>query len=304
MTYLKRIGVILIIAGTALLVASCQMGDSFFMSEERRQKLETSYDSLQSNYQMLMNRYEASLDELPEELKSMYARMQSMHEHMDANHRQMMAGKMGRHMDGRNMMSEGMGMHMQGHMTGEWYRQMMSMHERMAAVHEQQDQKQMSEMNRRLSEGYDYMMSMLPDFNEQEDDTFTEEEDGDELDGQSLYLQNCASCHGNSAGGLGSAFPPLVDSEWIAEDKETPIRILLHGLEGRIEVQGQTYQGVMPSFKARLNAAEMAAILNYLRGQSWDDLPEITRDDVIRISASYSDRNRLWTASGLKDESE
>lgn len=304
MSSLIRNGYLLTILGLSLFIVSCGKSDSHYMSEKQRQKMGTLYDSLQNNYKMLMDNYESSPDQMSPDLKSMYAQMQNMHQEMDVNHRQMMAGKMGRHMKGREMMSEGMGMQMQGHMTREWYQQMMSMHERMAALHEQQGQKQMGKMNRRLSERYNEMNQMIPDQDEQTEDIFNEEGDPSLLNGESLYSQNCASCHGSDAGGLGRAFPPLVHSEWVTEDKETPIRILLHGLEGDIVVQGQRYQGVMPSFKARMSAAEMAAILNYVRNQSRDDLPDITQDDVIRVSKSYSDRNRPWTASELQDESE
>ncbi len=79
-----------------------------------------------------------------------------------------------------------------------------------------------------------------------------------------------------------------------------PVRILLNGLTGEIEVGGQTYQGVMPSFKARLSAAEIAAILNYLRSQSDGDLPDITQEEVVRIGKQYRDRTRAWQASELR----
>lgn len=56
----------------------------------------------------------------------------------------------------------------------------------------------------------------------------------------------------------------------------------------------------MPPFKARLSAAEIAAILNYLRSRSEGELPEITQNDVIRVVETYSKRTRLWSASELQ----
>lgn len=291
-----------LLAGTLLILGSCRMDPPHSMSEEQRKQLEATYDSLQSTYSSMMDRYETSPGSVPADLKSMYAQMQQMHEEMSVNHRQMMSMHMGRRMQGDNMMAEGMGMHMQGHMTGEWYRQMVSMHDRMAALHEQRGQEKMSEMNRRLSEEYNKMMRMIPGLDEPAEVPFNEEGDPALLNGERLYSRNCASCHGSDGSGTAGVFPPLVNSEWVTGDKSVPIRILMNGLTGRIEVDGNNYNGSMPSFRARLSAAEMAAILNHLRSLSEGDQPEITQEDVIQVGKRYSDRTRPWTPSDLRDE--
>jgi len=283
-----------------LILSSCQMGRSDYMSEEQREQLQVAYDSLESNYKMLLANYEGQTDTLPSDLQSLYSQMQRMHSDMDVSHRQMMAGNMGRHMEGNKMMRQGMSMHMQGHMTGEWYSQMMGMHEQMARMHQQMGQQNTARMNRRLSDEYGNMRKMIPDLDEPSEIPFNEEGDPALLNGENLFSQNCASCHGSDAEGIGNGFPPLVDSEWLTGDKSTPIRILLHGLQGEIEVQGQTYQGIMPSFKARLSAAEIASILNYLRAQNQGEYPAITQDDVIQVSKKYGERTRPWTASELQ----
>ena len=289
----------LIIIGLLVFLSSCHMGRSDYMSEEQRNELEAAYDSLQSNYEALLTSYETESDTLPAELKSLYSQMQNMHSKMDANHRQMMSMHMDRHMQGDKMMAEGMGMHMQNNMTGEWYNQMMSMHDRMANMHQEMGQQSMAEMNKRLSEGYAKMRHMTPSTDETSEVPFNEEGDPSLLNGESLFAQNCASCHGNNAEGVGNVFPPLVDSEWVTGNKSVPIRILLHGLSGKIEVNGLSYQGSMPSFKARLSAAEMAAILNYLRDESEGDHSNISQEDIIRISNTYSDRTTSWNAEEL-----
>ena len=298
--YKLNIGCSLVIISLLVFLTSCQMGRSDYMSEEQRKELESAYDSLQSTYKTMMAEYKATTDTLPANVQSLYTQMQNMHREMDANHRQMMARNMGRHMDGNKMMGQGMGKHMQGHMTGEWYSQMIGMHQQMARMHQQMGQQKMAQMNQQLSEAYGNMRKMIPGLDEATEVPFNEEGDPALLNGQNLYAQNCASCHGSNGEGISGAFPPLVNSEWVTEDKSIPIRILLHGLQGEIDVQGQTYQGVMPSFKARLSAAKIVAILNYLRSQSQDDLPEITQDDVIRIGKTYSEQTQPWTASELQ----
>ncbi len=283
-------------------LASCQMGRSNYMSEEQREQLQVAYDSLQSNYKMLMTNYEGVTDTLPSDLKSLYSQMQKMHGNMDVNHRQMMAGSMGRHMEGGKMMERGMGMHMQGHMTGEWYDQMMGMYDQMARMHQRMGQQKMGQMNRRLSEEYGNMRKMVPGLGEPSEIPFNEEGDPALLNGENLYSQNCASCHGGNGEGVSGAFPPLVNSEWITGNKSIPIRILLHGLQGEIDVHGQTYQGIMPSFKARLSAAEMASILNFLRAKSEGEHATISQQDVISVEKSYRDRTSHWTSDELNQD--
>lgn len=299
MTTFKCLGYLLAVSSMLFVLTSCQMSRSNYMSEQQRKQLETAYDSLQSNYKTLQAEYKSSSDTLPAELQSLYGQVQQMHRQMNTNHRQMMDGNMGRHMQGNKMMSQGMGRHMQGHMTGEWYSQMMGIHQQMARMHRNRGQQSMSRMNRRLSEGYANMRKMIPGLDEPSEVPFNEEGDPSLLNGENLYSQNCASCHGSNAQGIGNAFPPLVDSEWVTADKSVPIRILLHGLQGEIEVRGQTYQGIMPSFKARLSGAEIAAILSYLRKQSSKDIPNITQQNVINVANTYSSRTRPWTAEAL-----
>ena len=48
----------------------------------------------------------------------------------------------------------------------------------------------------------------------------------------------CQTCHQADGKGLPGAFPPLAGSEWMTKDPETPIRIVLLGLSGEIEVAG------------------------------------------------------------------
>ena len=290
-----------------VLSASCQMERSDYMTGEQRRQIEIAYDSLQTAYKTMLAKYQASSDSVPANLHSLYTQMQQMHGRMETSYQQMMSGNMqvksNRMMGSKNgMMGNRMHMmrQMRSHQSGEWYQQMMSMHDRVAAMHNQQGEHQMAEMNQRLSEEYGDMMHMVPGLDEPKETLFNEDGDYTMLNGENLFTQNCASCHGTDGNGLGNAFPPLVNSEWITEEKSISIRILMNGLTGSIDVTGQSYSGTMPSFRARLSAAEMAATLNYLRIISDEELPEITQDEVIRIGQTFSDRTRPWTAGELR----
>lgn len=299
MTIMNRAVTGLLLTAILLVATSCQMGRSKYMSEEQQEQLETAYDSLQSAYKTLITTYKIRADSLPDELRLLYSQMQQMHRQMGLNHRQMMRMHMDRHMQGNKMMAKSMGMHMQSHMTGEWYSQMMGMHEQMGTMHETRGQQTMAKMNRRLSREYQNMMHMVPGLDDPSEVPFNEQGDPSLLNGKKLYTQNCASCHGNSGKGIGNAFPPLVDTNWITGDSSIPVRILLNGLRGEIMVNGERYRGRMPSFKARLSAAEMASILNYLRAESEDDLPRISQETIINIGKTYSNRIRPWQADEL-----
>ena len=48
--------------------------------------------------------------------------------------------------------------------------------------------------------------------------------------------------HGQGSAGV---YPPLAGSEWPVKEPSIPIRIVLHGLMGEIEVAGTKYNNVM-----------------------------------------------------------
>src|SRR4051812_29765080 len=62
-------------------------------------------------------------------------------------------------------------------------------------------------------------------------------------DGAKIYSVTCASCH--LANGLGTEgkVPPLAGSEWVTGDEGRLVRIVLHGLIGEVEVQGEMFSG-------------------------------------------------------------
>ena len=52
------------------------------------------------------------------------------------------------------------------------------------------------------------------------------------VDGALVYTGVCQTCHQANGGGVSGQYPPLVGSSWVTQDGETPIRIVLYGLEG------------------------------------------------------------------------
>lgn len=89
------------------------------------------------------------------------------------------------------------------------------------------------------------------------------------VDGKQVFTANCVACHQAGGTGVPGVFPPLAGSEWVQGDPRVLANILLHGVEGELQVQGTTYKGAMPAF-GRLGDADLAAVANYVRG-SWSN---------------------------------
>lgn len=298
MQYIKWMvtGVLLVFG----LVSCGFFDDNRYMSSSELKQLETAYTTMQTHYRSLISAYKAHSDTLSKEVQTLYQDMQKMHGQMDYNHQQMIARNRARNERGdKKMVSDRLRMHIQSHMTGEWYHQMKSVHQQLARMHRNKKQGSMAELNNKLAADYKAMLEFIPGLEETPKVPFNPQGNPSILNGKRLYIQNCASCHGREGKGVGNSFPPLVNSEWLTGDKSVPVRILLNGLTGPINVKGQKYSGYMPSFRARLSAAEMVSILNYLRVESKDSVSKISQDDVIRIGKTYRNRTSPWSAEAL-----
>jgi mono/diheme cytochrome c family protein len=114
-----------------------------------------------------------------------------------------------------------------------------------------------------------------------------------EVSGQAVFQSTCAACHQGTGLGVPKTFPPLVGASWLLEDKETPIRIVLLGLQGPIEVNGEHYQSAMPAFRT-LRDEEIAAVLTHERSSWGNQAPAITADDVRAVRTSLAGRTEPW----------
>ena len=89
--------------------------------------------------------------------------------------------------------------------------------------------------------------------------------------GESIFTTNCASCHQTTGLGIAGAFPPLkghVPALYNA-DRGYLIDLLLYGLQGEVQIESQTYNGVMPAWQ-QLSDDDIANVLNYVT-HAWDN---------------------------------
>jgi mono/diheme cytochrome c family protein len=115
------------------------------------------------------------------------------------------------------------------------------------------------------------------------------------VDGKQLYVSKCAACHQATGQGVAGVFPPLAGSEWVIGDAKVLTNILLHGVEGEMQVKGVTYKGAMPGWKAMSNE-ELAAVMNYIRSQWGNKAPEIKAETVQAQREAPKDRTGPYSS--------
>ena len=147
------------------------------------------------------------------------------------------------------------------------------------------------------------------------------------LKGAATFKSLCASCHGADGKGLATgetamAAPPLVNSKrLIFPEKNTAIRVLLHGLAGPVD--GKDYSSVMPAMAA--NSDEwIASVVSYIRyefgdrpravatdsGKPTDGFairktpsPAVQPEEIKRIREESAGRTKAWTLAELENKS-
>jgi mono/diheme cytochrome c family protein/glucose/arabinose dehydrogenase len=116
--------------------------------------------------------------------------------------------------------------------------------------------------------------------------------------GKALFATTCAQCHKPDGMGQAGLAPPLVDSEWVLGPAERPVRIVLHGVRGAINVNGQAYNLEMPGLRL-LGDEQIASLLTYIR-REWDhDASPVSPDFVATIRKETDGRQDGWTQQEL-----
>jgi mono/diheme cytochrome c family protein len=99
--------------------------------------------------------------------------------------------------------------------------------------------------------------------------------EGDLHSGRILYNTYCAACHQGDGKGDNNRFPPLRDSKWVMGDEHKLIDVVLNGIQGRIEVNGKSYDGLMPA-NSHLDDHAIASILTYVRKAFGNESPPVS----------------------------
>ena len=110
----------------------------------------------------------------------------------------------------------------------------------------------------------------------------------------------CVACHQPNGMGTPPNFPPLAGSDWVLEeDPARLIRIVLQGVQGPMEVNGQMYNNAMLPWKDVLDDQEIADVLTYIRKDWGNDASIVTPEQVAAVREETAGRSAPWTAAEL-----
>lgn len=123
--------------------------------------------------------------------------------------------------------------------------------------------------------------------------------------GRQQYLSVCAGCHGNNGEGMKRMAPPLAGSEWVLGDERRLSLLVLHGIEGPLDVAGKRYEApeilpVMPSHST-MDDENITSILIYIRNEWGNDAGGMNRRTVGRLRHTTQGRVQPWTAAELNE---
>ncbi len=102
-------------------------------------------------------------------------------------------------------------------------------------------------------------------------------------DGAKVFNDNCSSCHGAHGQGMPGAFPPLAKNPVVTGDPKIVMHIVEYGLNGKISVLGQSYNGVMPAWKSQLSNAQLAAVISYVRSAWGNNASPVSEADIAAV---------------------
>ncbi len=119
--------------------------------------------------------------------------------------------------------------------------------------------------------------------------------------GREFYERVCASCHHRRGIGSAGLAPPLAYSPWVAAPPEALARIVLQGLRGPVNVDGHTWNGIMPGHGTipELDDELAAGLLTYVRTAFGNNRGAVTPELVRRVRVETAERSGMWTVDEL-----
>jgi mono/diheme cytochrome c family protein len=100
--------------------------------------------------------------------------------------------------------------------------------------------------------------------------------------GKAVFTKYCLTCHQSDGSGVPNMHPPLGPGSWVEKDPKELVAIMMKGLSGKIEVNGEEYKNFMPSH-AQLTDEELADVLSYIRSSFGNNLSPVTVEMVAKI---------------------
>ena len=119
--------------------------------------------------------------------------------------------------------------------------------------------------------------------------------------GKKVYVRNCVVCHQADGNGLPGVYPPLVNSDWVQDNPERLINVILAGLQGEVTVNGVKFANAMTPFGGLLKDDQIAAVLTYIRTAPEFENNSVAVDTelVAQVRGEYGSRSEAWTQAEL-----
>jgi mono/diheme cytochrome c family protein len=106
--------------------------------------------------------------------------------------------------------------------------------------------------------------------------------------GAAIYKDSCAACHRDAGTGEVNLFPRLAGSAMVqSDDPTTLLRVVLQGTRAASTPSAPTAPA-MPAFDWRLNNAQVAAVLTYIRNSWGNAAAAVSPDAVARRRTSLA----------------
>lgn len=120
--------------------------------------------------------------------------------------------------------------------------------------------------------------------------------------GKKVYTTICQACHQANGQGITGAFPPLASSPWVNGKPERIIKLILHGLQGELEILGSKYNGVMPPHKDQFDDQQIADVATFIRKSFGNNSEPVETDLVSKLRGQYKNKTDSWKVEELENE--
>lgn len=104
--------------------------------------------------------------------------------------------------------------------------------------------------------------------------------------GANVYKHLCQACHQADGKGMKGVFPPIAKSDFFANDPNKAISAVIHGLSGKITVNGEIYNSAMPA--QALSDEEVANVVTYIMNNFGNKGGEVSPADAAKVRNAKS----------------
>lgn len=103
--------------------------------------------------------------------------------------------------------------------------------------------------------------------------------------GKKVYDEYCLACHQADGRGVPGMNPPITPNDWVQGDKIRLIGVILNGLDEPIEINGESYQNVMPAHDF-LTDQQVADVLTYVRSNFGNKADAVKLEEVVKVRSA------------------